>query len=111
MAELGLVPEVELCTSEYAAEEARRNLPGPEQQARLDHLLASMSLVTGSVPVPEGVELAAKDRPILQGAIYAHATHLITGDKKDFGHLFGQTVGGVLIQWLREYGRRREAGK
>ena len=43
------------------------------------------------------VKLAEKDLPILCGAIAARADYLLTGDKKDFGHLAGRTIGGVKI--------------
>jgi hypothetical protein len=35
--------------------------------------------------------------PILGGAIAGHATHLLTGDEKDFGKYWGKTVQGVKI--------------
>ncbi len=44
-----------------------------------------------------GVEIAVKDQPILCGAIAAEADYLLTGDKKDFGHLFGRCVSGVTV--------------
>jgi predicted nucleic acid-binding protein len=44
-----------------------------------------------------GVRLAAKDQPILCGAVAGEAEYLLTGDKKDFGHLFGKSVGGVTV--------------
>jgi hypothetical protein len=43
------------------------------------------------------VELPLKDVPILGGAIAGHATHLLTGDEKDFGKYWGKTVQGVKI--------------
>ncbi|MEL6911084.1 MAG: hypothetical protein AAFO85_12855, partial [Cyanobacteria bacterium J06598_4] len=43
------------------------------------------------------VELKSKDIPILGGAIALQCTHLLTGDKKDFGFLYGQQVANVLI--------------
>jgi len=43
------------------------------------------------------VPLAQKDEPILCGAIIGQADFLLTGDKKDFGHLFGKTVSTVRI--------------
>ena len=43
------------------------------------------------------VELKAKDIPILGGAIALQCTHLLTGDKKDFGFLFGKQVENVLV--------------
>jgi hypothetical protein len=35
--------------------------------------------------------------PILGGAIDGHATHLLTGDERDFGELFGKSIQGVTI--------------
>ena len=43
------------------------------------------------------VALAEKDRPILAAAIAGQCHYLVTGDKKDFAHLFGQTIVGVHI--------------
>ena len=43
------------------------------------------------------VEIPSKDRPILATAILQGCDYLVTGDKRDFGHLFGQVVGGVEI--------------
>jgi hypothetical protein len=54
------------------------------------------------------VELAEKDAPILLAAIGARATHLLTGDVRDFGRYFGKRLGGVLVLTPGEYLRRRE---
>jgi hypothetical protein len=43
------------------------------------------------------IKLEAKDVPILGGAIAGHATHLLTGDERDFGPYFGKTIQGVKI--------------
>ena len=92
------IPEAILVTSAYAAEEARRNLESPDQRARLEDLLARTRIVPESnVPMPAGVRLSDKDHPILKAAIAAEATHLITGDIRDFGPYFDRRIGGVLI--------------
>ena len=57
---------------------------------------------------PPGVDVPAKDRPILQAAIAAKATHLITGDVTHFGEYFGRQIGGVLILAPGDYLRDRE---
>ena len=44
-----------------------------------------------------GVELREKDWPILGSAVAAGATHLITGDRRDFGPFFGTELFGVMI--------------
>lgn len=38
-----------------------------------------------------------KDRPILATAISEGCDILLTGDKRDFGHLFDQTIGSVTV--------------
>jgi predicted nucleic acid-binding protein len=98
--ELWKLPRVELLTSGYAAEEARRNLGSEEARRRLDHLLKEVEILPESarLALPDGVRLAEKDRPILLAALTAGATHLVTGDVSDFGSYFGKRVEGVLIQ-------------
>jgi len=88
---------VELITSAYAAEEAARNLAGEEQRLRLKELLERTQIVMGVSPLPHGVLLPEKDQPILQAAIHAEATHILTGDQRHFGKHFGRRYGGVLI--------------
>jgi predicted nucleic acid-binding protein len=91
------LPGAELFTSAYASEEARRNLQS-DQRARLEDLLARTRIVPESdAPLPSGVRLPDKDIPILKAAIAAEATHLVTGDVKDFGRYLGQKIAGVLI--------------
>ena len=102
-----------LLSSEYAIEEARRNLTEPAQLERLRALLQRVERVGGSSLAAElrgQVELPEKDWPILGGAVSAKATHLITGDRRDFGAHFGRRVFGVLIsppgEYLAERGSR-----
>ena len=49
------------------------------------------------------IKLREKDWPILGGALAAHATHLITGDLRDFGPYFGTKLLGILIQPPADY--------
>ncbi len=91
---------VRLVTSQYALEEARRNLSAEKQQDRLKRLIQAvkvMETLSLEKNIPETIHLAAKDRPILAAAIEAKATHLITGDFRDFGDYFNKTIEGVLI--------------
>jgi predicted nucleic acid-binding protein len=92
--------DVRLLTSGYAAEEARRNLDTPKRRDRLERLLAAIEVVVEapSARLPDAVRLPEKDEPILRAAIAAGATHLLTGDIRDFGHLFGHRLGGLLVQ-------------
>jgi uncharacterized protein len=110
------VPNIELVTSAYAVEEARRNLARPEQRSALQVLLQSVEVLAtspGDPPIAVPIELAEKDRPTLVMAVAAWATHLLTGDVRHFGRYYGQTVAGVHIlppaAYLRT--RRSEEGR
>ena len=85
-------------TNSYAVEEARRNITAKEFGSieQLELFLDKISINNALVhDLP--VKLPAKDIPILAGAIALKCTHLLTGDKKDFGFLFGELVSGVKI--------------
>jgi predicted nucleic acid-binding protein len=97
---------VTLITSAYAVEEARRNLSTSQQRKDLEQLCSSIeiaSVVAAELLQVPGVDLPESDRPILAAAISARATHLVTGDVKDFGRYYGQMVGGMLILPPAEY--------
>ncbi|MCF6312660.1 MAG: hypothetical protein L3J39_09445 [Verrucomicrobiales bacterium] len=88
----------ELATSYYAIGEARRNVA----LKKSDWLNCFEELVTDLALCPQGqltetVKLVEKDRPILASAIAGKCAYLVTGDRKDFGHLYGQSLEGVLI--------------
>jgi len=94
----------ELITSAYALEEAHRNLDTEEQRGRLEALIRDIRVAPESaVELPDGIELAAKDIPILRAAVGAEASHLITGDRRDFGRHFGKTLAGVVVMPPRDY--------
>lgn len=107
--------DVELITSSYALEEARVNLQEPIQRERLKQLAHAMQITMSFVDrlspglSPEGISLPDKDRPILLAAIAVQATHLLTGDFRDFGPYFGHVIEGVLILPPAEYFRRLSA--
>ena len=89
--------DVRLTTSSYAVEEARRNLDTTEQRDRLTELLHRVA-ITQAIPrdpLPGWIILPDKDVPILQAAIAAGATHLLTSDIKHFGRCYWQIVEGV----------------
>ncbi len=100
------LPDAALVTSEYGLDEARRNLATAEPLKRLDALLEPMEVAPSRTLDPalrRGVELRDKDWPILGGAIAAGATHLITGDLKDFGPFMGQAVLGLIVMTPARY--------
>ena len=103
---LWVVEGAALVTSEYAITEAERNLAEPDQRARLEELLKDVERRPSTTLSPQqrtGVQLREKDWPILAGALEARATHLITGDSRDFGRYFGTHLFGVLVQTPAAY--------
>jgi len=104
--QLWSLAKVKLITSTYAAEEAQRNLRELEQKERLKKLLSILNVLTvehNNNLIPEEIILPPKDRPILSAAIAGKATHLITGDYKDFGRYYGQRIAGVIVLSPSEY--------
>lgn len=106
---------VTLISSAYAVEEARRNLSTAQQRNDLEQLCASMEIVPAAPSESRHFlefELPESDRPILLAAIGARATHLLTGDAKDFGRYYGQTLEGVLVLPPAMYAQmRRRRGR
>jgi hypothetical protein len=51
------------------------------------------------------LDLPAKDQPIWSAALAAGATHLLTGDLRDFGRHMNrpETSGGICIQTVGDY--------
>jgi len=88
-----------LISSRLAVAEAERNLDSEERRSRLQSLVEKLTLVDAppGASVPPGIELVAKDVPILLAAMEASASHLSTGDRQHFGHLYGKSVEGVKV--------------
>lgn len=105
MARLWRLERVTLVSSEYTIEEARRNLDGEQRLARLQRLLGHVTVIEAQPdrPLPKGVTLPDKDRPVLLAAIGVRATHLVTGDIAHFGAYYGQSIEGVMIVSPAEY--------
>jgi predicted nucleic acid-binding protein len=93
-----LFERAECLTNDYAVEEARRNLAVkfPGGVKCLERLARKCEIVTQLISGLD-VELPAKDVPILGGAVAGRATHLLTGDERDFGKFWGKTIQGVKI--------------
>ena len=106
MLALARVGYCELLASKHALEEARRNLDLKSAgfQRRLDAALAQITIVaeapTALVAWAQAQGLPLKDAPILAAAIHAQANLLVTGDRRDFGHLFGRTLRGTRVATL-----------
>jgi len=102
------LPGVRKITSAYALEEARRNLSNVWQRRELDELLRSVEIVPTAAPTDHPlfssvVELPDKDRPVLLAASGVGTTHLLTGDFRPFGPLYGESIEGVLILAPRKH--------
>lgn len=99
LARLWHLDGVRLITSGYAHEEARRNLPDTERRQRLADLASQLEFVSEAIAelLPAGIILPEKDRPMLRAALAAEATHLLTGDRRDFGRYFGRRIGSLIV--------------
>jgi len=109
-ARLWQLRDVALVTSDYAIEEARRNFSEPDRRNRLEALLTTVERLPTTSLDPSarhGIALREKDWPILAGAVAGGATHLVTGDVRDFGRYFGQTLFGVMVLTPADYLRSR----
>jgi hypothetical protein len=84
------LPDVQLCSSRYALEEARSNLTEAAQRHRLDRLSADLSFFdSASHQPPRGVNLPEKDIPIaLISSPAICATLGLTSAKNCLGFLF-----------------------
>ena len=103
------VEDARIITSGYALAEATRNLPPGAARERLAEIVGRTEVVAEALPraLPPDVSLPPKDVPILLAALAVPATHLLTGDRRDFGHLFGKRVEGTRILLPAEYLRLR----
>jgi len=93
-----LIEREEAVTSDFAAEEACRNVQLKRQPwaENLNALLRQVRVVP-SIQFDLPVKLSDKDQPILCTAIRYGCQYLVTGDKQDFGHLYDRSIDGVTI--------------
>lgn len=105
--ELGLHGHWRLFTSTYAAEEARRNLAikFPHHLDALHPILEALTLIGAHKAHGCPAGLAVKDQPIYQAAVESRATHLLTGDIKDFGAFMNrpEDTNGMIIQTVADF--------
>ena len=105
--ELGSRGYWEVMTSAHAIEEARRNLAikFPKCLEKLDSLIKIISKVSSKSGQTLPISLPRKDRPILDAAIQCKATHLLTGDIKDFGPFMNdpRLTSGLIIQTVSDF--------
>jgi predicted nucleic acid-binding protein len=105
--DLGAQGYWEVMSCSYAIEEARRNISikFPEYLKRFETLMPTVIKVPSRSGRMCPALLPEKDRPILEAAIYCKATHLLTGDIKNFGPFMNQPnlTAGVVIQTVSEF--------
>jgi uncharacterized protein len=103
------MPNIQLITSEYALEEAYRNLEiiRKESLPTLEFLVKTLEIskevIDKSLNLYSDIKIVDKDKPIIVSAIFSKATHLLTGDKKHFGDILGKKIRGVLILTPSDY--------
>ena len=97
----------QVITSAYAVEEASRNLElkAPTSLPQLVELLRNIEIVIPSLSAPCPDSLPLKDRPIFQAAHTGKASHLLTGDLKDFGPVMNhpELTFGITVQTVAEF--------
>ncbi len=102
---------IELVTSGLALEEARRNLSDQSSRDRLETIADRMEVVATPREAwewgAEEVPLPENDRVLLATAVFVGATHFLTGDRRHFGKLYGQTVNGVQVLPPAAYLKKR----
>jgi predicted nucleic acid-binding protein len=105
--ELGAKGRWEVVSSSYAVEEARRNISAkfPAADKRLEELVGTVTVIASGLGRDCPLPLPAKDRPIMESAIRVQATHLLTGDMKDFGPFMNKPKksAGIVIQTVAEF--------
>jgi uncharacterized protein len=111
LADFWSLADVQLLTSNFVLLETWQNSTDPEQRLRLVSFVQALELVSEQTADEELVKSAGlppKDVPVLHAAISGRATHLITADKRHFGSLFNQSIGGVMIERAGDYLRRKK---
>ena len=90
-------------TSDVAVQEARKNLAlkRPDWCRAFEVLLEDVEIVPPRL-FDLHVSLEPADASLLCSAIRSRCTHFVTGDRRDFGHLYDRSVQGVeIISLLR----------
>jgi predicted nucleic acid-binding protein len=113
LARLWSLKDLQLLSSAYAIDEARRKLamdrPEAVQRRASIGYWSSFSIVDAprGLKLAEKIRLDPKDRPVLLVAIHAKAGYLLNGDARHFGHLYRKRIEGVLALRPAQYFERR----
>lgn len=105
--ELGVAGHFMIFTSEYAREEALRNLTAKYSPSlpQLEKLLKQIAITPVNPSAPFPATLVEKDAIIFQAAVTCRATHLLTGDIKHFGSFMNspEETYSITIQSVAEF--------
>ena len=105
--ELGQAGHFHLFTSDFAREEAERNLAAKCPQCLPDFakLLRAVTIVSANPSAPFPERLPQKDAIIFQAAVTCRATHLLTGDRMHFGALMNRPnkTYSVIVQTTADF--------
>jgi len=97
----------ELTSSDYCAEETRRNLPKLGRSAAAvwkNRIAPNVRFVRASLTLDKPLVFPkAKDRPIIITALAIRAVWLLTLDERDFHTKLGRTVYGLCIATPGEF--------
>lgn len=94
---------IDAVSSSYAFDEALRNLTRKSPDAvaarwsRINSLVQASAEPDADLLTWAATVVVAKDAPILACAVRAQVDWLVTGDRRDFGHLYSTTQRGVII--------------
>ena len=102
--------DVRLLGSPHIVAEARRNVREPQAAARLESLIATITILPtepADFEFADDPHLPSKDRPVLLAAIVSKADFLLTGDMTHFGDCFGRAIGAVRVMLPGDYLRGR----
>ena len=91
--------DLPLITSWYSVTEAKRiiALKKPSASEHLSALIGKVEVSTNTTKMESGHCLPDKDVPILEAAVWATCSFLLTGDITHFGHLLGKEIEGVAV--------------
>lgn len=105
--ELGAAGHFLVFTSQYAREEALRNLTVkyPQSLPQFEKLLAPIAITPANHSAPFPETLVEKDAAIFQAAVTCRATHLLTGDIKHFGQFMNchEVTFSITIQSVADF--------
>ncbi len=85
-----------LTVSPYVIGEVNSNLPGAAVREQLAEIAPSFAIVPDA-PLFHRVPLSETDKPILAAALASGADFLLTGNIRDFKHLYGTSIEGMAI--------------